>query len=267
MTRFERLTLTLLWAVAGLAFVAMYGPALLVVTLSFFRIDRQRVDWSSFSFDAYAGLAGNHDIVAALTNTLIVGFSAVTCALLIAVGLAFYMHVESRRGQRFVEFMIFLPFILPAIITGVSLLIAFREAGIERGLLTVIVGHIVIIIAIIYRMVMTRLESLERSQLEASLDLGATKMQTFRYVVVPQLASAMVTSALLAFTLSFDETLVTFFLVGGEMTLPIRLWAMVRVGFTPEINALVAVVLLMTTCLATVGALSLKRLVRIPVHG
>jgi putative spermidine/putrescine transport system permease protein/spermidine/putrescine transport system permease protein len=116
----------------------------------------------------------------------------------------------------------------------------------------------VLVLAIIYRMVTVRLDSLEASQIEASLDLGATGLQTFLFVVLPQLRSAIVTGALLAFTLSFDETLVTFFLVGGDATLPIRLWAMMRVGFTPEVNALVSLVLLATMSLAVLGALSLK---------
>jgi ABC-type spermidine/putrescine transport system permease subunit II len=187
-----------------------------------------------------------------------VAAASVLLALVLALGLAWYMKTGTRRGRSFVEFVIFLPFVLPGIITGISLLVAFRELGIERSLVTVTIGHTVLVLAILYRMVSVRLDSLEASQIEASLDLGATGLQTFLFVVLPQLRSAIVTGALLAFTLSFDETLVTFFLVGGDATLPIRLWAMMRVGFTPEVNALVALVLLATMTLAVLGALSLK---------
>ncbi len=259
MTRSERITIAVLWVFAGFVFVLLYGPAMLVATLSFFDMDRGQIVWGSFSLGHYANLLENKSILAALGNTLMVAFSSVAIATVLALGLAYYMRTGQRRGRAYVEFIIFLPFVLPAIITGISLLVAFREIGVDRGLTTVAVGHIVVVIAIIYRMVMVRLEALETSQLEASADLGATQFQTFRLVVVPQLASAMVTAALLAFTISFDETLVTFFLAGGDPTLPLRLWAMMRVGFSPEINALVTIVLLGTMLLATLGALSLRR--------
>jgi putative spermidine/putrescine transport system permease protein/spermidine/putrescine transport system permease protein len=259
MTRSERITIGILWVFAALVFVLLYGPATLVATLSFFDLERGQIVWSSFSFRHYMGLFDNASILAALENTVLVAFSAVAIATVLALGLAYYMRTGLRRGRGYVEFIIFLPFVLPAIITGISLLVAFREAGVERGLTTIAIGHIVVVIAIIYRMVMVRLEALETSQLEASADLGATEFQTFRLVVVPQLASAMVTGALLAFTISFDETLVTFFLVGDDPTLPLRLWAMMRVGFSPEINALVTIILLGTMVLATFGALSLRR--------
>lgn len=258
MTLPERITITLLWAAAALVFVVLYGPASMVVLLSFFDMDRQAIDWGSFGFQWYAQLADNPQMLGALGNTLLVGACAVALATMLALGLAYYMKTGARRGRPFLEFVIFLPFVLPAIITGISLLIAFREVGLERSLVTVTIGHVVLILAIIYRMVMIRLESLEDSQIEASLDLGANGWQTFLHVVLPQLRSALVTSGLLAFTLSFDETLVTFFLVGGEPTLPIRLWAMMRVGFTPEVNALVSIVLVVTITLAVLGAMSLK---------
>jgi len=155
--------------------------------------------------------------------------------------------------------VIFLPFVLPAIITGISLLVAFRQVGVERSLVTVTFGHIVLIMAVIYRMLMIKLDALENSQIEASLDLGASNLETFFLVVLPQLKSALITSSLLAFSLSFDETLVTFFLVGGQTTLPMRLWAMMRTGFTPEINALVSVVLCATFVFAAVGGMSLRK--------
>ncbi len=139
------------------------------------------------------------------------------------------------------------------------LLIAFREVGLERSLVTVTIGHVVLVLAIVYRMVMIRLESLEDSQIEASLDLGANGWQTFLHVVLPQLRSALVTSGLLAFTLSFDETLVTFFLVGGDATLPIRLWAHDAGGFHPEVNALVSIVLVVQSRLPFSARCRLRR--------
>ncbi|MDQ0472889.1 ABC transporter permease [Labrys wisconsinensis] len=259
MTRTERITLGVLWLFAGFVFLLLYGPALLVVVLSFFDIQRGSVVWTSFSFQHYAALAQNRSILSALGNTLLVAGGSVTSAMALALAIAWYMRTGERRGRAYVELVIFLPFVLPAIVTGISLLITFRQLGVERSLFTVAVGHVAIVISIIYRLVMVRLEALPTSQLEASADLGARPFTTFRLVVLPQLASAMITSALLALTISLDETLVTFFLAGGDPTLPLRLWAMMRVGFSSEINALVSIVLLITTIAASIGALLLRR--------
>lgn len=266
-TFFEKTTLAILWGVTMLVFAALYGPAFLIVTLSFFDVRQRGIDWGSFSFDHYSQLGANEEIMAALGNTLLVGISAVTAALVLGLALAYYMRSAVRRGQAYVEFVLSLPFVLPAIVTGISLLMAFNELGIERGLFTIAVGHTVIVVAIIYRMAMMRLHSISLTQIEASLDLGASSIQTFWRVILPQLGSVIVTSALLSFTLSLDETLVTFFLVGGDTTLPLRLWAMMRVGFSPEVNALVSCVLLFTVALATGGAILLQRTTRAGAHG
>lgn len=259
MTPMERVTLTVLWAIGVLAFAVLYAPAAIVVTLSFFSIKNHQIDWSDFSLQWYGKFAQNSQLLDSLGNSLWVGACAVVGATIISLALAYYMKTGARKGQKYIEFVIFLPFVLPAIITGISLLVAFREAGLERSLVTVTIGHVVLILAVIYRMIMIRLDTLEDSQIEGSLDLGANGFETFIYIVFPQLRSALVTSSLLAFALSFDETLVTFFLVGGDSTLPMRLWAMMRTGFTPEINALVSVVLCVTLMCAALGALSLRQ--------
>ncbi|MGX8012309.1 ABC transporter permease [Mesorhizobium sp. ORM8.1] len=258
MTRLERLTVACLWVIAGLTFAVLYAPALIVILFSFFAMKNHQIDWSNVSLEWYGRLADNSQLLAALYNSIVVGICAVVSATIISLALAYYMKTGARRGRAYVEFIIFLPFVLPAIITGISLLVAFREIGLERSLITVTIGHVVLILAVVYRMVTIRLDTLENSQIEASLDLGANGLETFLYVVLPQLRSALLTSSLLAFALSFDETLVTFFLVGGETTLPMRLWAMMRTGFTPEINALVSIVLCVTLLFAALGAMSLR---------
>lgn len=258
MSLIERGVLALLALVTGAVFTALYAPALLVVLRSFFAARGTAIDWSSFSLQWYASLGENEQILAALSNSLIVGIAAVLIGVTFALALAYYMKTGTRRGRRWVELVIFLPFVLPPIVTGISLLIAFRELGVGVGLATVITGHVVLILAILYRLISVRLDTLDDSQIEASLDLGADHRQTFFLVVLPQLRPALVTSALLAFTLSFDETLVSFFLVGSDMTLPIRLWSMLRVGFSPQVNAFATLILLFTALMTVIGAFSLK---------
>jgi putative spermidine/putrescine transport system permease protein/spermidine/putrescine transport system permease protein len=151
------------------------------------------------------------------------------------------------------QFVVFLPFLMPPIITGLSLLIFFRETDISRSLATVIVGHTVFVLAIVYQIVLTRLQALRPSLIDASLDLGASRFQTFRFVLVPNLISAFISAAILAFALSFDETLITLLVTGTRNTLPMWLWSSMRLGFKPDINALVALILFFSTVLAFVA--------------
>ncbi|MDQ0511867.1 ABC transporter permease [Ancylobacter amanitiformis] len=239
-------TLLGLVAVAGL--IALYAPLVAVAALSFFQITRVRgvMGFAPFSLEPYAALIANGEILAALATSLIVAMVASLASLVLALMFAFYFVSARRRFGLMMQMMVFLPFLLPPIITGLSLLIAFREIDFARGLATIIVGHIVFIVPVVYRTVLVRLQLLGGSLTEASLDLGASRVQTLVHVILPQMRPALISGALLAFAISFDETLITLFVAGSETTLPIRLWAMMRVGFVPEINALATLILLVT---------------------
>jgi len=232
----------------------LYAPVIISALFSVVDIRNGHIEWASFSLSRYVTLWDNPTIVTALANTAIVAVVAVVLAMGLAVLLALYAQWDGAVGKKLLELVIYLPFLLPPIVTGLSLLVAASELGIARGLSTVIIGHTVFVLAVAYRLVLTRLEAMPASLVEASSDLGATRLQTFRYVLLPHLASAIVTGAVLALTLSFDETLITVFLAGDMTTLPLRLWAMMRVGFTPEINALVTLVLVISLALAAVVA-------------
>ena len=147
------------------------------------------------------------------------------------------------------HFTVFLPFLMPPIITGLSLLIFFRETEIPRSLLTVITGHTLFVLALSYRTIVTRLQSMGSSLIEASTDLGASPLQTLFHVILPNLTTTLIGAGLLSFALSFDETMITLLVTGTDNTLPIRLWAMMRLGFSPDINALVGIVLGLTILL------------------
>jgi ABC-type spermidine/putrescine transport system permease subunit II len=240
-------------AVTALVAALLYSPLFVPIVSSFFTVAHGEVLWSSPTIAAYVSLAGNREILAALRATLVVG----ACTVLLSVGsgtlLALYYHGR-RSGRGALQFIIFLPFLMPPIISGLALLIFFREVGLERSLLTVVIGHTVFVLAIVYRTVLTRLQSLSRSLVEASYDLGATGWQTFWRVLLPNLSSAMAGGAILAFALSFDETMITILVTGTQSTLPVRLWAMMRLGFSPDINALVALILIFTVLLCVLAA-------------
>ena len=247
-------------AVAAFVYVSLYLPILLVGLLSFFSMRRGKVNWDTFSLSWYAKLFENDSLGSALWNSLLVGSLAVAAAAAFATSAALFVQARSSaRSARMLEYVIFLPFLLPPIITGLSLLIYFREAGVSRGIFTITVGHALFVSAIIYRIVLTRLNALSRNLVEAALDLGATRIQTFRYIILPNLRMPLLTAGLLAFALSFDETMITLFLSGTDSTLPVRLYAMMRVGFTPAINALVTLILGFSIILTVAVAFAWRR--------
>ena len=240
-------------SVTLLVAILLYSPLFVPILSSFFTINHGDVDWTRPTLSAYQKLAGNNDILSALRTTLVVGVSTVILSVVSGTLLALY--VDSRRsGRSLLQFLIFLPFLMPPVISGLALLIFFREVNLERSLITVIIGHTVFVLAIVYRTVLTRLQSLSGSLVEASYDLGATRWQTFWRIILPNLSSAMVGGAILAFALSFDETMITILLTGTQSTLPVRLWAMMRLGFSPDINALVALILMFTVLLCVLAA-------------
>lgn len=243
----------LLWASAVLVAVLLYSPLFVPIFSSFFSVNHGSVDWSKPTLSAYQKLAGNNDILSALRTTLVVGVSTVILSVVTGTLLALYVHGRGRGGG-LLQFLVFLPFLMPPVISGLALLIFFREVGLDRSLVTVVIGHTVFVLAIVYRTVLTRLQSLSGTLLEASYDLGATRWQTFWRIILPNLSSAMIGGAILAFALSFDETMITILLTGTQSTLPVRLWAMMRLGFSPDINALVALILLFTVLLCVLAA-------------
>lgn len=238
-----------LWSIAALTLALLYGPLLNTALLSFFKRRGGAIDWQSFSFEWYGKLLENAELHRALTNSVIVGFSATVCALFFGTVFAVYYQNRGNRLRGVLQALIYLPFVLPPIITGLSLLIFFREAGVARTLASVTAGHTLFVLALVYKITLTRLETLDSELAEASSDLGATRAQTFRYITLPCIGPALIASAILSFALSFDETLISLFLIGSENTVPIRLWGMMRVGFTPEVNALVTLILLFSTFL------------------
>jgi ABC-type spermidine/putrescine transport system permease subunit II len=253
--RLSKLAMAALSLVALLVVVLLYGPLAVAIFFSFFRLQRNAVQWDSFSFDAYRVLFHNGAVLEALTNTLLVGIAAVALALILGTLIAFYYRSARSRFRYLLQFVVFLPFLMPPIITGLSLLIFFRETNVPRSLKTVVVGHAIFVLAIVYQIVLTRLRTLPPSLVDASLDLGASRWQTFRYVLMPNLMSAFVSAAILAFALSFDETLITLLVTGTKNTLPMWLWSSMRLGFKQDINALVTLILVFS---AVVSFLALR---------
>lgn len=247
----------------ALIFILLYGPLFVPIVSSFFEVVHGDVAWDAPSLSAYQALFHNEGIITAFLNTLLVGFSATFLAVILGMLFAIHYRNGASPSRDAMQFVIFLPFLMPPIMIGLALLIFFRETDISRSLITVIIGHTIFVLALAYRTIVVRLQSLSVTLIEASYDLGASSWQTFFYVVLPNLKSALIGAAILCFALSFDETMITILVTGTDNTLPIRLWAMMRLGFTPDINALVALVLAFTTllCILAVRYLLPKEIV------
>jgi ABC-type spermidine/putrescine transport system permease subunit II len=239
--------------VTALVFLLLYGPLLIPIASSFFTVSHGDVQWQDPSLSSYRALSENEGILEAFANTLIVGFSATLLSLVCGTLLALHYCGGRSPGREAMQFAVFLPFLMPPMITGLSLLIFFRETGIPRSLVTVIVGHTVLVQALAYRTIVVRLQSMGPDMVEASIDLGASAWQTFIHIILPNLRSTLIGAGILSFALSFDETLITLLVTGTDSTLPIRLWAMMRLGFTPDINALVTIVLALTILLCVLA--------------
>ncbi len=175
------------------------------------------------------------------------GVVATLLALVLGTMVAFGIHRFRFFGRDAVSLLLVLPIALPGIVTGLALQSAFRLSGVPFSLYTIIIGHATFCIVVVYNNVVARLRRSSISLIEASADLGATPVQTFRLVTVPMLRTALIAGALLAFALSFDEVIVTTFTAGAQNTLPLWIFGAIRLGQQlPEVNAVVTFVLVLT---------------------
>jgi putative spermidine/putrescine transport system permease protein len=189
----------------------------------------------------------NPDVRAALKLSVKAALGATAVALLLGSALAFALHRFRFFGRDAISFLFVLPIALPGIVTGMSLNRFYDVAGIDLSLWTIIIGHATFCMVIVFNNVVARLRRTSPSLIEASQDLGADGWQSFRYVTLPTIATSLVAGALLAFALSFDEVIVTYFTAGSNNTLPLIIFGYIREGLRlPVVNVIVLVVLLLT---------------------
>ena len=232
------------WLPLGITFAFLYLPILVLVVMSFNASDSQ-FRWSGFSLDWYASLAGNMEIRAGLGNTLVVAIGTTIGSIILGTLLAIGLHRYVRWSV--LDALSLGPAIAPDIVMAIGLLAFYVAIGVTLGLHTVLLAHIVFGTAFVAAIVKARLGHLDPALEEASLDLGAPPLATFFRVTVPNLAPAIVAGGLLVFTLSLDEFVIAFFTNGpATPTLPMVIYSMLRFGLTPEINALAALLLLVS---------------------
>ncbi|MDM9618940.1 spermidine/putrescine ABC transporter permease [Rhizobium sp. AC44/96] len=249
-TRFNIVSITL-----GFAF--LYLPIVLLVIFSFNESKLVTV-WGGFSTRWYASLLQNQALLDAAWVTIRVGLLSATAATILGTMAALTLVRYSRfRGRMLFSGMVYAPLVMPDVITGLSLLLLFVAIGLDRGFWTITLAHTTLTMCFVAVVVQSRLLSFDRSIEEAAQDLGSPPVRTFFEITLPIIAPAVFSGWILAFTLSLDDLVIASFTSGpGATTLPMKIYSQVRLGVTPEINAvctiLIGIVTVGVICASTI---------------
>jgi spermidine/putrescine transport system permease protein len=219
-------------------FAFLYLPIVVLILYSFNKDGVGGFPPKHFTLDWYRQLFRDASIWDSFLNSLLVAVAAVVLALTLGLLAALALDRADFPGKSVFRRLVLLPLILPGIITGLSLLMFAVFSGLQLSLVSVFLGHGTALLSVATTELFAGLQKMDRAQEEASLDLGATPWQTFWRITLPNLKLSLIAAGLLIFTLSMDEIAVTFFLIGRDNTLPLEIWARLRRGITPEINAI-----------------------------
>ncbi len=235
---------TWLWPAAALVYAFLYIPLIIVVLYSF-NDSRLNAEWVGFTLHWYKALFNNTEMLTAARNSLIIALSASFGATVLGTMAGLAIH---RYKLKVLPVLVFTPVAMPEILLGVSLLLFFLQVlNLTLGMISIIIAHTTFCIGFVAIIVRARLQGMDESIFEAARDLGATPWQTFRLITLPLIMPAVVAGALMSFTLSIDDFVITFFTKGvGEPILPIHIYTMIKVAVTPEVNAISTLLMLLT---------------------
>src|ERR1700720_565643 len=240
----ERIVPTSRWLPwhALIIFGFLYPPIVTLIVYSFNGSGVGGFPPQDLTLNWYRLLVADEAIWTSVLNSLLVALAAMAISLGFGIPAALALDRRNFPGKVLFRRLVLLPLILPGIITGLSLLMLFREANVKLSLTTIVLGHGTALISVATTEIFAGLQKLDRAQEEASLDLGANYWQTFWRITLPNLRLSIIGAALLIFTLSMDEIAVSFFLIGRDNTLPLEIWSRLRRGITPEINAISTII-------------------------
>lgn len=235
---------------SALVFAFLYLPLIVVVLYSFSATKVNAWPIRGYTLDWYRELLDDRGIHESVRLSVFVGLVAASLAVVLGTLAAFALDRYDFPGKQALRFFVVLPIVLPGIVTGVAMLaffsLVFSMTGGQLSRWTIIIGHATFCITLILNNVIARLGQIPRNLNEASADLGAKPGSTFWRVTFPLVRPAILAGAILAFTLSFDEVIVTFFLTGREKTLPLLIWGRLRQGISPEINAVATIIVVVS---------------------
>ena len=255
-------------AYTALFFAFIYIPLVLIAVYSFNANPINMMTWSGFTTDWYAQVLGyktaitgdafyvesTDQLVQAVFNSLKIAASTTLIATVFGTSIAIALYHFDFFGRRFYRVVLFMPMLMPDIVLGIALLIFFVNSGINLGLKTIIIGQCTFLTSYVFIVGSARLSGMDRTLEHVSADLGANEWTTFRKVVFPQLLPGILGGALLAFIISMDDLVITYFIAGVDVTtLPMFIFAMLRRGIKPEINAIAVMMLSFSFVIASLG--------------
>ena len=240
-------------AYTWLVYLFLYAPIGILVLFSFNRA-RQTAMWEGWTLDWYRSLVDDDLILASVKNSLVVGLVSTAIATVVGTLVALALGRHRFRGEGSTRALLYLPVIIPEVVLGAALVTFFGVLTMRLSLLTVIIAHVVFCVSYVAIVVRARLSGFDRSLEEAALDLGARPLQTFWRVTLPLILPGIVSGALLVFTVSIDDYVITSFVAGvGATTLPLQIYSMLKVGVTPEVNAVSSLLLFVTIVMITIA--------------
>jgi len=241
----------LLTVSAGLVYLFLYLPLVIVVVFSF-NDSKLNAEWVGFTWKWYGKLLYNQEMLTAAMNSLIIASVSAGIATILGTLAGIAMH---QYRLRLLQMLVLAPIAMPEILMGVSLLVLFIMVNMTLGLISIILAHITFCIGFVALAVQARISSLDPALIEAARDLGATPWLCFREITLPLLMPGILAGALMAFTLSIDDFVITFFTAGvGSSTLPLQIYSMVKIAVTPEVNAVSTLLMLVTLVVITVAS-------------
>lgn len=258
-----------LLSIYGVLFFAfIYAPIVLVIVFSFNANPVNMMIWDGFTLDWYRTIFGfpnrltestlyvesTRQLYAAVRNSLLVALVATGVSTVFGTAIAIAVARFRFRLRSFYRALMFMPMIMPDIVLGIALLIFFVTIGVHLSVYTIMIGHCTFLISYVFIVVSARIADMDSKLEEASADLGASSWQTFRRVTLPLILPGVVGGALLAFIISMDDLVITYFIAGVDSTtLPVFIYGMLRRGIKPEINAIATIMLVFSIVIASAG--------------
>lgn len=233
-----------------LIYLFLFLPIVVIVTNSFNATStKPYLTWKGFTLEWYGRLFENSGLLESFGNTILIAVISTLLATIIGTLAAVGMYKYKFRGKTAIDALLYIPVVIPEIVLGISLLTLFANVSIPRGMLSLVLAHTTFSVPYVIFNIRARLTGYDNSIEEASMDLGAGRIRTFMHITLPVLAPGIGGGALLAFTLSLDDVIVSYFTNGQTMTFPLKVWASIKSGVAPDVNALSTLILLGTIVL------------------
>lgn len=237
----------------ALIYAILFLPIVIVVANSFNgNTEKPYLSWGGFSLRWYVRLFQNGPLLASFGNTMLLAITTTVLATALGTLGAVGLYRYKFPGRNLIDSLLYIPVVIPEIVMGISLLLVYVKVGVPRGMVGLIIAHVTFCVSFVIFNVRARLDGYDPSLEEASMDLGANRLATFFKVTLPMLAPGIAGGALLSFTLSIDDVVVSYFVYGQDLTFPLKVMQSIKGGVVPDVNALSTLILLGTVAIVVI---------------